>query len=47
MVFLAWTILAAANQANADQWTTDPDSAIAAAKKGGKDLLFYLSLIHI
>ena len=43
MVFLAWAILAAANQANADQWTTDPDSAIAAAKKGGKDLLFYFA----
>ena len=43
MVFLAWAIFGAANQAGADQWTTDPDSAIAAAKKDGKDLLFYFA----
>ena len=43
MVFLAWAIFGAANQARADQWTTDPDSAIAAAKKDGKDLLFYFA----
>ena len=43
MVFLAWAVLAAANQARADQWTTDPDSAIATAKKDGKDLLFYFA----
>ena len=43
MVFLAWAFLGAASQANGDQWTTDPDSAIAAAKKDGKDLLFYFA----
>lgn len=43
MVFLAWAILGAANQANADKWTTDPDSAVATAKKEGKDLLFYFA----
>ena len=43
MVFLAWAILGVANQANGDQWTTDPDPAVAAAKKAGKDLLFYFA----
>jgi len=42
MVFLAWAIFGA-TKANADQWTTDPDSAIATAKKNGKDLLFYFA----
>ncbi len=41
--FLAWGIFGAPNQANADQWTTDADSAIRTAKKEGKDLLFYFA----
>jgi thioredoxin-related protein len=42
-IFLAWMVLGAANIAAADQWTTDPDSAIAEAQKQGKDLLFYFA----
>ncbi len=43
MVFLGWATLGAGNSAKADQWTTDPDRAIAAAKKQGKDLMFYFA----
>lgn len=43
MLFLTWGIFNAASQANGDQWTADPDSAIATAKKEGKDLLFYFA----
>ncbi len=43
MVFLSWAVAGTASETNADQWTTDPDSAIAAARKDGKDLLFYFA----
>ena len=43
LVFLGWATLGAASSAQADQWATDPDAAIAKAKKEGKDLLFYFS----